>query len=64
MEDNSLLYLTLNAIISTIIGYFIIGVLQAVGLTQFSLLALPVCIVLLVAALFVIRAKTGGKEEI
>ena len=46
------------------IGYFIIGVLQAVGLTQFSLLALPVCIVLLVAALFVIRAKTGGKEEI
>jgi hypothetical protein len=25
MEDNSLLYLTLNAIISTIIGYFIIG---------------------------------------
>ena len=46
------------------IGYFIIGVLQAVGLTQFSLLALPVCIVLLVAVLFVIRAKTGGKEEI
>lgn len=33
------------------IGYFIIGVLQAVGLTQFSLLALPVCIVLLVAVL-------------
>ena len=46
------------------IGYFIIGVLQAVGLTQFSLLALPACIVLLVAILFVIRAKTGGKEEI
>ena len=46
------------------IGYFIIGVLQAVGLTQFSLLALPVCIVLLVAILFVIREKTGGKEEI
>ena len=46
------------------IGYFIIGVLQAVGLTQFSLLALPLCIVLLVAVLFVIRAKTGGKEEI
>ena len=46
------------------IGYFVIGVLQAVGLTQFSLLALPVCIVLLVAVLFVIRAKTGGKEEI
>ena len=46
------------------IGYFVIGVLQAVGLTQFSLLALPVCIVLLVAILFVIREKTGGKEEI
>ena len=46
------------------IGYFIIGVLQAVGLTQFSLLALPICIVLLVAILFVIREKTGGKEEI
>ena len=46
------------------IGYFIIGVLQAVGLTQFSLLALPACIVLLVAILFVIRAKTCGKEEI
>ena len=44
------------------IGYFIIGVC-AVGLTA-SLLGTLVCIVLLVAALFVIRAKTGGKEEI
>ncbi len=46
------------------VGYFLIGVLQAVGLPQLSLLALPVCAVLLVAILFVIRAKNGGKEEI
>lgn len=46
------------------VGYFLIGVLQAVGLPQLSLLALPVCAVLLVAILFVIRSRNGGKEEI
>ena len=43
------------------IGYFIIGVLQAVGLTQFSLLALPACIVLLVAILFCDSCKDRRK---
>lgn len=46
------------------VGYFLIGVLQAVGLPQLSLLALPVCTVLLVSILFVIRSRNGGKEEI
>ena len=46
------------------VGYFLIGVLQAVGLPQLSLLALPVCTVLLVAILFVIRSRNGGKEKI
>lgn len=46
------------------VGYFLIGVLQAVGLPQLSLLALPVCAVLLVAILFGIRIRNGGKEEI
>ena len=46
------------------VGYFIIGVLQAVGMAQLSLISLPICIVILVGALCVIRAKTGGKEEI
>lgn len=46
------------------VGYFLIGVLQAVGLPQLSLLALPVCAVLLVSILFVIRSRNGGKEEI
>lgn len=41
------------------VGYFLIGVLQAVGMAQFSIAALPVCIVLLVGVLLMIRAKTG-----
>ena len=47
-----------------LVGYFIIGVLQAVGMAAFSWIALPVCIVLMVGVLLVIRSRNGGKEEI
>ena len=47
-----------------LVGYFIIGVLQAAGAAGFSWIALPVCIVLMVGVLLVIRSKNGGKEEI
>lgn len=40
-----------------LVGYFMIGVLQAVGMASLSFLALPVCILLLVGILFGIRAK-------
>ena len=46
-----------------LVGYFLIGVLQAIGASSLSWIALPVCIVLLICILFAIRAKTG-KEEI
>lgn len=44
-------------------GYFLIGILQAVGLGEISWIALPVCVVLLVVLLLCVRAKTG-KEAI
>ena len=44
-------------------GYFLIGVLQAIGASNLSWMALPVSIVLLICVLLAIRAKTG-KEEI
>ena len=44
-------------------GYFIIGVLQSSWYAQLSL-SLPICIVILLGALCVIRAKTEWKEEI
>ena len=44
-------------------GYFLIGVLQAIGASNLSWIALPVSIVLLICVLLAIRAKTG-KEEI
>ena len=44
-------------------GYFLIGVLQAIGASALSWIALPVSIVLLICLLLAIRAKTG-KEEI
>lgn len=44
-------------------GYFLIGVLQAIGASALSWIALPVSIVLLICVLLAIRAKTG-KEEI
>lgn len=47
-----------------LVGYFIIGVLQAVGMAAFSWIALPVCIVLMAGVLLVIRSRNGGKEEI
>lgn len=46
-----------------VIGYFLIGFLQAVKLASLSGIALPVCILLLLMALLIIRSKTG-KEEI
>lgn len=46
-----------------VIGYFLIGFLQAVKLASLSWIALPVCILLLLMALLIIRSKTG-KEEI
>lgn len=45
-------------------GYFLIGIFMAAGLFALTGLVLPVCIVLLIVILMVIRAKTGGKEEI
>lgn len=45
-------------------GYMLIGIFMAMGMPGMSWLALPLCIVLLLAVLMVIRAKTGGKEEI
>ena len=47
-----------------LLGYFLIGILQAAGLAGISWLVLPVCIVILVGLLFGIRSKTGGKEAI
>lgn len=46
-----------------VIGYFLIEFLQAVKLASLSWIALPVCILLLLMALLIIRSKTG-KEEI
>jgi tetracycline resistance efflux pump len=46
------------------VGYLLIGILKAAGLDAVVWLTLPVCIVILCAVLCVIRAKTGGKEEI
>lgn len=45
-------------------GYLLIGIFMAAGLSALTGLVLPVCIVLLIVILTVIRAKTGGKEEI
>ena len=45
-------------------GYMLIGIFMAMGMPGMSWLALPLCIVLLLAVLMVIRARTGGKEEI
>lgn len=44
-------------------GYAIIGVLNALKLMQFAIIALPVSIILLIIVLFIIRAMTGGKEK-
>lgn len=46
------------------VGYLLIGIFKAVGLDAIVWLTLPVCILLLCVILCVIRAKTGGKEEI
>ena len=44
-------------------GYFLIGVLQAVGLGGLSWIALPFGAVLLIGILFAIRARTGKEEK-
>lgn len=46
-----------------LVGYLLIGVLQAIGLAALSWIALPVGIALLIGTLFVIRSRTG-KEDI
>ena len=46
-----------------LVGYLVIGVLQAIGLAALSWVALPVEIALLIGTLFVIRTRTG-KEDI
>lgn len=43
------------------VGYFLIGVFRAVGLVSIAWLALPICIIILLAILLIIRAK-GTKE--
>lgn len=44
------------------VGYLLIGILQAVKLAALSWLALPVCIILLFVVLMLIRAKTGRED--
>ena len=46
-----------------IIGYLFIGVMNMIGMEALSILALPICCVLLVITLILIRFKTGGKEK-
>ena len=46
-----------------IIGYLFIGVMNMIGMEALSILALPICCVLLVITLILIRSKTGGKEK-
>ena len=53
-------YALLVAVIC-LVGYFIIGILQAAGAAGFSWIALPVCSVLMVGVLLVIRSRNGGK---
>ena len=43
------------------VGYFLIGVFRAVGLAFIAWLALPICIIILLVILLIIRAK-GTKE--
>ena len=52
----------LTVAVVCLLGYFLIGILQAVGLAGISWLALPVCIVVLIGVLFVIRSRTGREE--
>ena len=43
------------------VGYFLIGVFRAIGLASIAWLALPICIVILLGILLLIRAR-GSKE--
>ncbi len=45
-----------------LVGYLVIGVLQAIGLAALSWIALPVGIALLIGTLFVIRTRTGRED--
>ena len=45
-----------------LLGYMIIGILQAVGLAAISWIALPVCIAVLILVLFIVRSRTGREE--
>ncbi|MFR1976378.1 MAG: Na+/H+ antiporter NhaC family protein, partial [Coprococcus sp.] len=53
-------YVLLVAVVC-MVGYFLIGVFRAVGLASIAWLALPICIIILLAILLIIRAK-GTKE--
>lgn len=45
-----------------LVGYLVIGVLQAIGLAALSWVALPVGIALLIGTLLVIRTRTGRED--
>ena len=45
------------------VGYFIIGVLQAVGMAQLSLISLPICIVILVGSTLCNSRKDRWKKR-
>ena len=42
-----------------LLGYMLIGILQAVGLAAISWIAVPVCIAVLILVLFIVRSRTG-----
>lgn len=54
-------YAILVAAVS-MLGYFIIGVMQAAGLGSASVIALPISILILAVVLLVIRSKTGRED--
>lgn len=45
-----------------LLGYMLIGILQAVGLAAISWIAVPVCIAVLILVLFIVRSRTGREE--
>lgn len=54
-------YAILVAFVS-LIGYMIMGILYALGIGNLSIISLPICIVILVVILLVIRNKTGKEK--
>ena len=62
MKSNRIISVLLVAAVC-MVGYFLIGVFRAVGLASIAWLALPICIIILLAILLIIRAK-GTKEAV